>query len=200
MKELERDLIEIELEIKDARIAKEGISDKILCTERGILLWEKKIKLEKETQTALNSSKHAIEIQGMEKEIHRMKHRLEVLKRHEEKMVRDMEFAIHKREDIAVKFQNVKYGESNKSRHTSITEARQRKILLAREQGESDKEKLMAATNLAKAEVKYKKGMDGILATKQEVENGMHLHRSLQNMVNQMTFEKQRLMVRFGMS
>jgi hypothetical protein len=40
----------------------------------------------------------------MEKEIHRMKHRLEQLSRQQEFMVRDMERAIYKREDIAVKY------------------------------------------------------------------------------------------------
>ena len=57
----------------------------------------------------------------MEAEIIRMKHKLELLSREQEKLVRDMEQAIYKREDIAVKYHNTKerYNDKNKSRLTS---------------------------------------------------------------------------------
>ena len=117
--EVSKEIIELqqkthELEVKTAKAKKERdeLLEKIMNAEKDILSWEKKIKLEKETQAALNSSEHAIEIKGMEKEIHRMQLRLEEMNRQQETMIRDMEFAIDKREDIAVKYQNTKQGEA----------------------------------------------------------------------------------------
>jgi chromosome segregation ATPase len=108
IKEIQDKVLKIEAKRVNAQSAKEKLLQQILDTEKEILGWEKKIQLEKETQVALNSSEHAIEIKGMEKEMHRMRHRLEDMNRHQEKMIRDMELAIHKREDIAVKYQHTK--------------------------------------------------------------------------------------------
>jgi len=74
--------------------------DEIKDTQDQVKVWEKKIQVEKETQEELHTSKDAIDTKGMEKEIQRMKHRLESLVRTQEQLLRDMELAIHKREDI----------------------------------------------------------------------------------------------------
>ena len=58
--------------------AKAGLLDDIMETERQLLLWEKKIQLEKETQAALDPEVGMQEIHAMEKEIHRMKLRYTV--------------------------------------------------------------------------------------------------------------------------
>ncbi len=47
-------------------------------------------------------------MEGVKKEIQRMKYRLESLVQMQEQLLRDMELAIHKREDIAVKHKNAK--------------------------------------------------------------------------------------------
>lgn len=118
---------DIEVRTATVKAAKEELVKKIIDAEREILLWEKKIQLEKETQAALNSSEHANEIKGMEKEIHRMQHKLEQMKRQQENMIREMEFAINKREDIAVKYQNNKHGNAITSVTTTKANARKRK-------------------------------------------------------------------------
>lgn len=126
IKEIQDKVLKIEAKRVNAQSAKEKLLQQILDTEKEILGWEKKIQLEKETQVALNSSEHAIEIKGMEKELHRMRHRLEDMNRHQEKMIRDMELAIHKREDIAVKYQHTKQEQRHSPNPQTVADVRKR--------------------------------------------------------------------------
>ena len=103
-KELEHEISSVMAKVNETKAARNKILSEIVDVEREVLNWEKNIQLERETQAALKSSSAANDIAGMEKEIHRMKHRLEQLNRQQEFMVRDMERAICKREDIAVKY------------------------------------------------------------------------------------------------
>lgn len=141
IKELGGKSLQIEVKAAEVKGAKDELLKQILESEKEILNWEKKIKLEKETQAALNSSEHAIEIKGMEKEIHRMRHRLDDMDRHQETMIRDMEFAIHKREDIAVKYQHTKHGKANKTGPTTVADARNSKAELKRQQKANERAK-----------------------------------------------------------
>lgn len=103
-KELEHEISSVMAKIIETKAARNKILSEIVDVERQVLNLEKNIQLERETQATLRSSSGANDIAGMEKEIHRMKHRLEQLSRQQELMVRDMERAIYKREDIAVKY------------------------------------------------------------------------------------------------
>ena len=116
LKELQNESNVLEEKIVTVKSAKSVLIEDLFNVEKEILNWEKKIKLEKETQAALTSSEDADEIKGMEAEILRMKHKLELLSREQEKLVRDMEQAIHKREDIAVKYNNTKERCNDKSK------------------------------------------------------------------------------------
>lgn len=123
---------------------KEDLMQQIIRSEWEVLQWEKKIQLEKDTQKLLNNSEHAIEIKGMEKEIYRMKHRLDDMNRQEEKMIRDMEFAIQKREDIAIKYQRRTSG-SNSTNYLypiSIGEMKRKKAHLEKKQKVMEQEKI----------------------------------------------------------
>merc|ERR1712060_507947 len=71
----------------------------------GVLLWERKITLEKEMQEALDPNIGQADSSAMKKEIHRMELRLEQLKRRQEQMIMEMERAIHKRDAIALKYE-----------------------------------------------------------------------------------------------
>ena len=106
LKELEGEAVQMEGKISEVKSAKNQILDEIVEAERQILLWEKKIQLEKETQVTLDPTATNNEVNGMEREINSMQHRLDALLREQEKMVKEMERAVHKREDIAVKHRN----------------------------------------------------------------------------------------------
>merc|ERR1719181_708336 len=77
----------------------------ILEAERQVLLWERKISLEKEMQEALDPNIGQSEASAMTKEIHRMELRLSQLARRQEQMIVEMERAIHKRDAIALKYE-----------------------------------------------------------------------------------------------
>jgi len=105
--EFERELLELsqqatrlENQLAEVQTNNKKMLDDIKDTQDQVKVWEKKIQVEKETQEELHTSKDAIDTKGMEKEIQRMKHRLESLVRTQEQLLRDMELAIHKREDI----------------------------------------------------------------------------------------------------
>mmetsp|Transcript_16073 Transcript_16073/g.30114 ORF Transcript_16073/g.30114 Transcript_16073/m.30114 type:complete len:916 (-) Transcript_16073:85-2832(-) len=106
LKDLEKEAVGMESKIAEVKASKNQILDEIVEAERQILLWEKKIQLEKETQVTLDPTASNNEAAGMQREINSMKHRLNALTREQEKMIREMERAIHKREDIAVKNRN----------------------------------------------------------------------------------------------
>ena len=89
------------------------ILGEITDIEEKIKEYEKKIQVEKEVQDELCMSKDAIDTKGMEKEISKMKRRLESLATMQEQLLRDMELAIQKREDIAVKYSNRKINNKN---------------------------------------------------------------------------------------
>ena len=68
------------------------------------------------------------EIHAMEKEIHRMKLRYTTLKGEQDRMVKEMERAVHKREAIALRFQgksgaakNGKQGGASKKELTKVS-------------------------------------------------------------------------------
>mmetsp|Transcript_29548 Transcript_29548/g.59953 ORF Transcript_29548/g.59953 Transcript_29548/m.59953 type:complete len:263 (+) Transcript_29548:1-789(+) len=108
LKELDRGLAQMDAKIAEIRAAKKNLVNEMVQVERQVLLWEKKIQLEKETHAALRTGNDVNEVRGMEKEISRMKLRLAAIKRDQEVMMKEMEKAIEKREDI-----NIKFGYSN---------------------------------------------------------------------------------------
>lgn len=115
--ELEEQSVRLEVQITDVKNKRDTMMDQMPEVESQIKQWEKKIQVEKETQAELHTSKDAIDTKGMQKEIQKMKHRLESLVRVQEQLLRDMELAIHKREDIAVKYKNTKYNESTQNQN-----------------------------------------------------------------------------------
>jgi chromosome segregation ATPase len=113
--ECERELIEFEQQSRalDGQLVelqsnRAKLHDEITSIEELIKEYEKKIQVEKMTQEELSTSKDAIDTKGMEKEISKMKRRLESLATMQEQLLRDMERVIQKREDIAVKYSNKK--------------------------------------------------------------------------------------------
>merc|ERR1711988_732022 len=104
LKELETESVTLETKIQEVKEAKSVLLEEIVETERQLLLWEKKIQLERETQAALDPEVGMAEIKAMEKEIHRMRLRLETLKREQERMIVEMERSIYKRESISLRF------------------------------------------------------------------------------------------------
>jgi coiled-coil domain-containing protein 40 len=84
LKELENESIKLENSIATLKEEKADILAEIVEAERQILLWERKIQLEKEMQDALDPNIGQSEIVAMKKEIHRMELRYEQLRKKQE--------------------------------------------------------------------------------------------------------------------
>lgn len=144
LKRMEHESIELQASIDELRNAKLKILDEIMDTERQALLWEKKIQLDKETKAALDPTVGQQESQTMEREIHRMRLRLEALKREQERLSIEMEKAVVKRTVIAGRFKQTsstdtsdmamkrsKMSSTNKPAAPELTQATMKKRLVA---------------------------------------------------------------------
>jgi len=105
LKEIESHCLDIERNISTVKEDKAQMNNDILESERQVLLWERKITLEKEMQQALDPNVGQADASAMKKEIHRMELRLSQLKRRQESMIIEMERAIHKRDAITLKYE-----------------------------------------------------------------------------------------------
>mmetsp|Transcript_31905 Transcript_31905/g.52376 ORF Transcript_31905/g.52376 Transcript_31905/m.52376 type:complete len:881 (-) Transcript_31905:137-2779(-) len=105
LKEIESQCLRMEQQVQAVKEEKDRMTNDILESERQVLLWERKIALEKEMQEALDPNIGQAESSAMQKEIHRMELRLDQLKRRQEQMIMEMERAIHKRDAIALKYE-----------------------------------------------------------------------------------------------
>merc|ERR1711953_811251 len=116
--------LDIEKSIERVKTEKGDMTSDILESERQVLLWERKITLEKEMQQALDPNIGQADSAAMKKEIHRMELRLSQLKRRQEQMIMEMERAIHKRDAIALKYEP----KAKKSKQASTTANLKRQV------------------------------------------------------------------------
>eukprot|EP00753_Platysulcus_tardus_P018560 PLAT6916.1.p1 GENE.PLAT6916.1~~PLAT6916.1.p1 ORF type:complete len:923 (+),score=651.50 PLAT6916.1:76-2844(+) len=124
LKEMEEASLALEARVAETKSTKDRLLEEILEVERQIMLWEKKIQLERETQEALDPEVGMAEAKGMEKEIHRMRLRHDALARDQEKLIKEMERAIEKRETIELRYK------SRRSDTTTTASLRKRRAAL----------------------------------------------------------------------
>lgn len=105
LKEIEGQCLSIEGSIDRVKNEKDQMMQDIVECERQVLLWDRKITLEKEMQEALDPNLGQSDAQAMKKEIHRMELRLSQLKRKQESMIVEMERTITKRDAISLKYE-----------------------------------------------------------------------------------------------
>ena len=96
LKELESEAVSMEGSIVKLKEEKERLLLDTAEAEKQLMLLEKKIALERETQAALDPEVGAAEARAMQREIHRMRLRYSQLQRRQEQMIADMERAIYK--------------------------------------------------------------------------------------------------------
>jgi len=114
LKLMELEAVSAEGQIVELKAQKERLLLDVVEAEKQIMLLEKKIALERETQAALDPEVGAAEVRAMQREIHRMRLRYSQLQRRQEQMIIEMERAIYKRDNIEAK------GKINAQRNGSI--------------------------------------------------------------------------------
>ncbi|NWR82279.1 CCD40 protein, partial [Furnarius figulus] len=124
LKAAEKESMEMQERYSQLTEEKERLLNSIVEAEHQVLLWEKKIQLAKEMKEALGSGSEQGEIHAMKAEIRKMQVRYGQLLKQQEKVVRDMEASVFRREMIAIR------GEAqNKTdkKHTTKNDFQQRK-------------------------------------------------------------------------
>merc|ERR1711959_457548 len=189
LKEIEQASSEMENNVRQVRREKEEMSEEIVEAERQVMLWERKIHLEREMQEALDPSVGQVESTAMKKEIHRMELRLDQLKRRQEQMIMEMERAIYKRDAIQMKHEP----KAKKSKAATTAANLKRQVL-------SLKNNLRLCTQAnADAEQKVAKKEEEIGRLQQTIEQAVRESTELEKMVDDLrgavqvnTVEKQR--------
>ena len=100
---MEEEASRLESRIAQCKEDKRGLMAEVVETERHVMLWERKLQLEREMQDAIDPDVGNEVVGAMRKEIHRMRLRLEELVRLQERLIGEMERGIVKREIIATK-------------------------------------------------------------------------------------------------
>ncbi|CAG9461572.1 unnamed protein product [Pedinophyceae sp. YPF-701] len=97
LRSMEEEAARLESKISGKHEEKRAVMADIVETERQIMLWERKIQLEKEMQEAIDPEVGREVVEAMRKEIHRMKLRFTELLRLQERLITEMERGISKR-------------------------------------------------------------------------------------------------------
>ncbi|CAK5184948.1 unnamed protein product [Aphanomyces euteiches] len=186
LKELEAESIAMEAQASAIKQEKQVLLDQIIEVERQIMLWEKKIQIEKETQAALDPEVGQAEAKNMEKEIHRMKLRLEALERDQERMIFEMERAIHKSDAIAMRGRGKKESDMTQASLLSKVATLQNKARQATKETAA-LEKSIKQRSIQSEEIAFH--MDKI---SQDLKNQEERATTLQRTINQALYDKQR--------
>ncbi|CAF3574991.1 unnamed protein product [Adineta steineri] len=103
LKIAEKDAIHMEEELVEIRKERENLLANLVEAEKQIMFWERKIQLAKEMKSAVDSETGQGEIRAMKSEIHRMQVRYDQLLRQQEKLIRDMETSVLRRDTIVTR-------------------------------------------------------------------------------------------------
>jgi len=108
LKDMERETAGSEARVASIREECARLQEDLVEAERGVLAWEKRIILERETQEALDPSVGEGELQSMEREVSRMRLQADALSREQDKLIGEMERAVEKRDVLAAKHRTAK--------------------------------------------------------------------------------------------
>uniref|UniRef100_A0A8D1WEJ3 Coiled-coil domain containing 40 n=1 Tax=Sus scrofa TaxID=9823 RepID=A0A8D1WEJ3_PIG len=103
LKASERETIELQEKLNQLSEEKAAVLNSLVEAEHQIMLWEKKIQLAKEMRASVDSETGQTEIRAMKAEVQRMKVKHRQLLKQQEKMIRDMELAVARRETISTR-------------------------------------------------------------------------------------------------
>jgi len=125
LKELESTNVKLEVDIDSRKEEKAELLQNIVEAERQLLLWERKIQLEKEIQEALDPNIGQSEIKLLKKDIHMMELRLDELRKQQEVTITEMERAVYKRDTIQLKYTKPDEGNGKPGKETKTQISKQ---------------------------------------------------------------------------
>lgn len=101
LRKKEEESASTEMKIEEVAQQREDLAQELMETERAIMMWEKKLQLAREMKEALDPNYGASELKSMKKEVSRMELRLSQIEKQQENIIKEMEFALLRRETIA---------------------------------------------------------------------------------------------------
>ncbi|CAN0013550.1 unnamed protein product [Lampetra planeri] len=105
LREAERDAVHLAERLQELRDDKGRLLSALLQAEEQILLWERRTQLAKEMRAAVDADVGHGEMKAMRAEIHRMQVRYTQLLKQQERLMRDMELSVSRRDTIATRAQ-----------------------------------------------------------------------------------------------
>lgn len=123
LKNLEKEAARLEVEIEKLRTEKAQTLEETMECERQILLWERKIELEKEMQDTLDPNVGQQEIQVLKKELHLKQLKLNDLKKSQDGLILEIEKVVNKRDNI-----NLKYNAKELSQNIDLNQLKKKKL------------------------------------------------------------------------
>ena len=100
LRELETEIMNKQEHLEQLGQNKMRLQNELIETEKQILLWERKTQLARETIAAVDTEVGQGEIKSMKAEIHRMDLKFKELKKAQERLMREMEYSVIRRETI----------------------------------------------------------------------------------------------------
>ena len=137
----EQEAAKTESQIEEVATTRENLAEDLMETEKIIMMWEKKLQLAKEMREALDPNFGARELNSMKKEVNRMELRLKQIKKQQQVIIQEMQYALVRRETIATKGQVQSRLNKDKTRadiSKGITELRREIKRLNKETTKSD--------------------------------------------------------------
>jgi len=120
LKELELASIKAQEKLQFILDEKERLLHELINAERGIMLWEKKTQLARETKAAVDVGVGKEEMHAMQAEIHRMEVRYSQLMKQQEHMIREMEQSVTRRDFISYQGDAIQKKSSNNKKGVTM--------------------------------------------------------------------------------
>ncbi|XP_056606298.1 coiled-coil domain-containing protein 40 [Triplophysa dalaica] len=138
LKEAKSESVETQLKLEMLNKEKERLVNSLVEAERLIMLWEKRTQLMRETWSAIDSDIGHGDMRTMAREVHRMEVRYAQLMKQQERLLRDMESVVSRRETIMIQSESQTRSNHMQTPHNEYhtIQGLQRKILQTKKQSE----------------------------------------------------------------
>ncbi|KAL4448619.1 hypothetical protein ABPG75_005838 [Micractinium tetrahymenae] len=146
LKALEARWASLNASIEELRAERAEVVAGTVEAEREVLVWERRVQLEKEMQEAVDPAYGGDELAALRKEVQRLGHAAKELARAQEGLVADLERAVAKREVIGTK---ARVSQSARIQEVTQAQARRQAAELAKSVSTAEREGRAAAGRLA---------------------------------------------------
>ncbi|XP_030208235.1 LOW QUALITY PROTEIN: coiled-coil domain-containing protein 40 [Gadus morhua] len=122
LKEAERESVDMLMRLEKSQEEKEKLINSLVEAERQVMLWERKSQLARETRAALDCDAGQGDIRAMKAEIHRMEVRYGQLQKQQERLLRESEATVERRETLLLQAERGAGGARDGKQTTTVSQ------------------------------------------------------------------------------